>query len=300
MSFDERHLKDPARFQENRLAAHSDHIAYAGMEELARGESSLRWPLDGLWKFFYARNEDQVIPGFESSGYDCHPWADIPVPAHIQLEGYGAPQYVNVQYPWDGVEDVPLGDVPREHNPVACYVRYFFLPEAMRGRRVLVRFEGAESCVAVWLNGHYVGFAADSFSPAEFELTPYLTGGENKLACRVYRWNVGSWLEDQDFFRFSGLFRSVSLICIPKAHLWDIRVQTLLDDAYTDATLALDVLLMLGEGGQGATLHAALMDGKAVLAEAHGGGARQRFALAVRRPQLWRYCRMPLSISSSK
>lgn len=127
---------------------------------------------------------------------------------------------------------------------------------------MLVRFEGAESCVAVWLNGHYVGFAADSFSPAEFELTPYLAEGENKLACRVYRWNIGSWLEDQDFFRFSGLFRSVSLVCIPKAHVWDIRIQTLLDDAYTDATMVLDTSLLLGQGAEGATLHAALMVGK--------------------------------------
>ena len=287
MSFEYRRLKDPAYFAENRLAAHSDHIVYARMEELLRGESSLYCPLDGLWKFFCARNENQIIPGFEVSDYDCHPWADIPVPAHIQLEGYGAPQYVNVQYPWDGVEDVPLGDVPQEHNPVACYVRYFFLPEAMRGQRVLVRFEGAESCVAVWLNGHYVGFAADSFSPAEFELTPYLAEGENKLACRVYRWNIGSWLEDQDFFRFSGLFRSVSLVCIPKAHVWDIRIQTLLDDAYTDATLVLDTSLLLGQGAEGATLHAALMDGKTVLATAQGGGETQHFELSVHQPQLW-------------
>lgn len=287
MSFDPTYLKDPACFAQNRLAAHSDHIAYASMEELARGETSLCWPLDGLWKFFYARNEEQVIPGFELGDYDCHPWADIPVPAHIQLEGYGAPQYVNVQYPWDGIEEVPLGDAPHKHNPVACYVRYFFLPDHMRGQRVLVRFEGAESCVAVWLNGHYVGFAADSFSPAEFELTPYLADGENKLACRVYRWNVGSWLEDQDFFRFSGLFRSVSLLCIPKAHVWDMRVRTLLDDTYTDATLALDVSLVLGEGGQGASLHAALLDGKSVLDMAQGNGETQHFELSVHKPQLW-------------
>lgn len=287
MSFEYQHLKDPAYYSENRLPAHSDHIAFAGMDELSRGSTSLRWPLDGLWKFFYARNEEQVIPGFERSGYDCRSWADIRVPAHIQLEGYGTPQYVNVQYPWDGVEDVPLGEIPCRYNPVACYVKYFSLPEGMRGQRVLVRFEGAESCVAVWLNGHYVGFAADSFSPAEFELTPYLTGGENKLACRVYRWNIGSWLEDQDFFRFSGLFRSVSLICIPKAHLWDIRIQTLLDDACADATLVLDASLMLGRGMEDATLHAVLMDGETVLAEARGSGEAPHFELAVRRPQLW-------------
>lgn len=101
------------------------------------------------------------------------------------------------------------------------------------------------------------------------------------------RWNIGSWLEDQDFFRFSGLFRSVSLVCIPKAHVWDIRIQTLLDDAYTDATLVLDTSLLLGQGAEGATLHAALMDGKTILATAQGGGETQHFELAVHQPQLW-------------
>ena len=287
MSFDDRYLKDPACFAENRLCAHSDHIAYASMEELERGVTSFCMQLNGVWKFFYALNERQVIPGFERSDYDCRPWADIAVPAHIQLEGYGAPQYVNVQYPWDGVEEVAVGEAPCEHNPVACYAKYFFLPEHMRGRRVFVRFEGAESCIAVWLNGQYVGFAADSFSPAEFELTPYLAQGENKLACRVYHWNTGSWLEDQDFFRFSGLFRSVCLFCIPQAHVRDLRIRTLLDDAYADATLKVDVSMALSEGGEGATLHAALMDGKTVLHTAQGSGETQHFAFPVHAPQLW-------------
>ncbi|HIT68286.1 MAG TPA: beta-galactosidase, partial [Candidatus Aphodomonas merdavium] len=287
MSFDDRYLKDPACFAENRLCAHSDHIAYASMEELERGVTSFCMQLNGVWKFFYALNERQVIPGFERSDYDCRPWADIAVPAHIQLEGYGAPQYVNVQYPWDGVEEVAVGEAPCEHNPVACYAKYFFLPEHMRGRRVFVRFEGAESCIAVWLNGQYVGFAADSFSPAEFELTPYLAQGENKLACRVYHWNTGSWLEDQDFFRFSGLFRSVCLFCIPQAHVRDLRIRTLLDDAYADATLKVDVSMALSKGGEGATLHAALMDGKTVLHTAQGSGETQHFAFPVHAPQLW-------------
>ena len=223
--FDESRLKDPGYYRENCLEPHSDHVAYASEAERMRGESSLRYSLNGLWKFFYARNPGQVIPGFEESQYDCRGWNDIPVPAHMQREGYGAPQYANTEYPWDGHEDILPGEIPERFNPVGCYVRYFYLPEAMKGKRVFVSFQGAESCVALWLNGRYIGFAADSFTPHEFELTEALQEGENKLACRVYRWCAGSWLEDQDFLRFSGLYRDVYLYAVPQAHVWDLQVQ---------------------------------------------------------------------------
>ena len=215
MTFDESRLSSPAFFAENRVRAHADHIAYASREEAAAGKSSLRLSLAGLWKFFCAQNPGQIIPGFESPDYDCRGWADIPVPAHIQMEGYGVPQYANVQYPWDGRETLEVGDMPTQFNPVACYVKTFTLPQTMEGRRVFVSFEGAESCVAVWLNGQYVGFSSDSFTPHDFELTDFLVPGENKLACRVYRWCSGSWIEDQDFMRFSGLFRDVVLYAAP-------------------------------------------------------------------------------------
>ncbi len=286
VQFDYNKLRDPAFFAENRAEAHSDHAAYASLEEKEAGRSSLRCSLNGLWKFFHARNEGQVIPGFEAPEYDCSGWEDIAVPAHIQLEGHGAPQYVNVQYPWDGREDVEIGQIPERFNPVACYVKYFYLPETMAGKRVFVSFQGAESCVAVWLNGHYVGFSSDSFTPSEFELTEYLTEGENKLACRVYRWSAGSWLEDQDFFRFSGLFRDVYLYALPAVHIRDIRVKTLLDDEYRDAVL--DVAVQL-DAAAGWKLRLELLDGSkpAAAADAEGTGDAAAFSIPVKAPKKW-------------
>ena len=284
MTFDESRLSSPAFFAENRVRAHADHIAYASREEAAAGKSSLRLSLAGLWKFFCAQNPGQIIPGFESPDYDCRGWADIPVPAHIQMEGYGVPQYANVQYPWDGRETLEVGDMPKQFNPVACYVKTFALPQAMQGRRVFVSFEGAESCVAVWLNGQYVGFSSDSFTPHDFELTDFLVPGENKLACRVYRWCSGSWIEDQDFMRFSGLFRDVVLYAAPEAHIRDLRVRTLLDDAYCDAVLALDVWL---DAPQDAVLDVRLMDGETPVLSAQGRGGEVALRLPVKAPRLW-------------
>ena len=145
MNFDVSRLKDPLFFAENRVAAHSDHVAYASMEELSHGETSLRCSLNGLWKFHHALNAGQVIPGFEAADYDSRGWADIHVPAHIQMEGYGAPQYANIQYPWDGYQAVEIGEIPREYNPVASYIKTFFVPAQMVGKRVFISFQGAES-----------------------------------------------------------------------------------------------------------------------------------------------------------
>lgn len=287
MSFCYDNLKNPAYFAENRVAAHSDHVPYAGREERLMGENSLRYSLCGLWKFHHALSPNQVIPGFEAVDYDCSGWADIPVPAHIQMEGYGVPQYANTQYPWDGREAVEIGEIPTRFNPVASYVKTFTLPEAMRGKRVFVSFQGAESCVAVWLNGHYVGFSSDSFTPGEFELTPYLTDGENKLACRVDRWSAGSWLEDQDFYRFSGLFREVYLYAAPALHVADLKVKTLLDDAYRDAVLSLEAKLEIEKGETGSLL-VRLMDGENAVAEAKADAAQEiSLAIPVKAPKLW-------------
>ncbi len=285
-AFDATRLKDPAFFAENRVPAHSDHVAYASEEEMREGTTSLRHSLNGPWKFFHALQQSQVLPGFEAADFDCHPWADIFVPAHIQMEGYGAPQYCNTQYPWDGHEEVEIGEVPERFNPVACYVRYFFLPEAMKGRRVFVSFQGAESCVAVWLNGHYVGFSSDSFTPHDFELTPYLTEGENKLACRVDRWSAGSWLEDQDFMRFSGLFRDVYLYAKPAAHLEDLRIKTILDDDCRDAELKVRLQV---EGPAPWQVRLRLKDGERVLAaeNVEGAGEAVEVSLPVSNPRKW-------------
>ena len=286
MAFDYTRLASPAFFAENRVPAHSDHVSYASRAEWLQGETSLRHSLNGLWHFHHARNFDQLPADFEQPGYNCRRWESIPVPAHIQMEGYGVPQYANVQYPWDGLQQVEVGEIPEAFNPVASYCKYFFLPESMTGKRVFVSFQGAESCVIVWLNGHYVGFSSDSFTPSDFELTPYLCEGENKLCCQVVRFTAGSWLEDQDFMRFSGLFRDVFLYATPAAHIADIRVKTLLDDQYADATLDVSVKLDLAEGFAG-QLRLALNDDDTIVAGEQDASGEVHFALPVASPKLW-------------
>lgn len=235
--FDYNKVKDPQFFRENRLDAHSDHVCYLDWQEAAEGESGLRCCLDGVWKFSYARNFASAIPGFEALEYDCGGWDEIRVPAHIQMEGYDVPQYANIQYPWDGRAEIKPGEVPVEFNPTASYVKEFRLPQKMHGKRVFVSFQGVESGMALWMNGHYVGYSEDSFTPSEFELTPFLREGLNKLAVQVYKWTAGSWCEDQDFFRFSGIFRSVYLYAIPETHVWDIQIRTELAEDFSRAAL---------------------------------------------------------------
>ncbi len=245
--FDYKKVADPEFFRENRLDAHSDHKWYGGYEEEHDGNSRFIKPLNGLWKFSYAPNYRSAVQGFEGEDYDCRCWDDIRVPAHIQMEGYDRPQYVNVAYPWDGHEDIVPGQIPQDFNPVASYAKYFTLPDEMKGAPVYISFQGVESAMALWCNGAYVGYAEDTFTPSEFELTPYLKEGENKLALRVFKWCGGSWCEDQDFFRFSGIFRDVYLYTVPRVHIWDMKIRTIFADGLDRAELALD-LKASGEG----------------------------------------------------
>ena len=253
MSFEIKKIHDPKFFKENCMAAHSDHVAYADETEAEEKKSSFRLLLDGIWKFHYARNYTQTVNGFEAETFDCKCWEDIRVPAHIQMEGYDIPQYVNIQYPWDGREDVWRDAVPSEFNPVASYVKYFTLPEGFRKSGLYISFQGVESGFALWLNGHYVGYSEDSFTPSDFDLTPYVKEGENKLAVQVFKWTSSSWCEDQDFYRFSGIFRSVYLYTMPKVHVYDLKVQPVVDEAVLNADL-LVTMQMRGEGKARLTL----------------------------------------------
>lgn len=274
-------IHDPRCFQENRLKAHSDHQWYSSAENREDGVETLRHSLNGYWYFAYARNEGQIPQGFECAEFNCRTWGSIAVPAHIQMEGYDRPQYVNQQYPWEGWEDLQAGEVPEEFNPVACYVKYVTLPEEMQGKRVFLSFQGVESCVGVWLNGQYVGYSANSFSPCEFELTDYLTAGENKLACRVYKWNSGSWLEDQDMFRFSGIFRDVFLYATPKLHIQDLKVTAELNEDRTSGAVCVRGELLTA----GAWKLAVTCNGEQYSAE--GEGAVCELSFTVKNPALW-------------
>ena len=285
MKFDYGKIKDPAFFAQNRVKAHSDHHYYKNHRELAEKNESFRQKLNGLWKFQYARNLAEAPDGFEAEDFDCKGWEDIRVPAHIQMEGYDKPQYVNVQYPWDGHEAIEPGEIPTQFNPVASYVKYFTVPENMQGKRLFVSFQGVESGFALWCNGSYVGYSEDTFTPSEFELTSYLKEGENKLAVQVFKWTSGSWCEDQDFFRFSGIFRDVYLYSIPDTHVSDIRIKTILNDTYDRGNLEIVLeaigngkveLILTRQGEEAARTEVEIKDGQSTVVE-----------LTIEQPALW-------------
>ncbi len=249
LNFDYERVKDPGYFREGALCPHSDHLYFPDFRAAALREvNGFRESLNGVWYFHYARNYRQTIPGSESGSFDCRDWEQIRVPAHIQLEGYDIPQYVNIQYPWEGHEEIRPGEVPEDFNPVASYVRYFQVPERMQGKRIFVSFQGAESGLAVWLNGCFLGYSEDSFTPSEFELTENLKAGENKLAVRVFKWTSASWCEDQDFFRFSGLFRDVFLYAVPDVHVRDLKVTAAPEEDGKQAELSLRLELLTRTG----------------------------------------------------
>lgn len=240
-NFDSNIIKNPEIFEQNRLAAHSDHVCYKNELEKIKGKSSLRYDMNGLWKFAYAKNQSLAPCGFEAADYDCKGWDEIRVPAHIQMEGYDVPIYTNTTYPWEADEFIKPGEVPEIFNPVASYVKYFTIPENMKNKRVCISFQGVESCFALWLNGHYVGYSEDTFDPSDFELTDYIIEGENKLAVRVWKWTSSSWCEDQDFYRFSGIFRDVFLYAVPCAHVKDLSVVPTLNDTFDEGALSVSI-----------------------------------------------------------
>lgn len=235
--FDYQKVKDPQYFRDGRLDAHSDHAYYASAEDAAEKECVFTESLNGLWKFHYAKNYISAIPGFEAEDYNCRSWDDIHVPAHIQLEGYDVPQYANTQYPWEGHEEIGPGEIPERFNPVASYVKYFEVPERMKGKRLFISFQGAESGIALWLNGEFIGYSEDTFTPSEFELTDHVKDGVNKLSVQVFKWTSSSWCEDQDFYRFSGIYRDVYLYTVPDVHICDLRIRAIPDETLTKGEL---------------------------------------------------------------
>ncbi len=283
-------LTDVNIFEVNRLPAHSSHTYYETMDEAkSRASMKLRKSLNGNWKFHYATKPSDRPVTFYELHDQCDSWDDIKVPGHIQLQGYGKPQYVNTMYPWDGVSDVRPPEIPVDHNPVGSYVKYFHVPENMKDQPVYISFQGVESAFYVWVNGHFIGYSEDSFTPAEFDLTKYLVDGENKLAVEVYQRSTGSWLEDQDFWRFSGIFRDVYLYTVPSLHVYDTYVHAELDETYTKGTLKVDFKLNKIPT-EGSKLLAELVgrDGKPVGEVAHNLSSEEFFiTMNVDQPELW-------------
>ena len=210
-------LANPEIYEVNREKAHSDHT-------YTTKDGNLRQSLNGTWKFNYTEHPDSRPADFYKTDFDVTSFDDIIVPGHIQLQGYDKPQYVNTQYPWEGHEQLVPPQIPKKGNPVGSYVKLFDVDKKLLGKETFISFQGVETAIYVWLNGEFVGYSEDSFTPSEFNITPYLKEKNNKLAVEVYRYSTASWLEDQDFWRFSGIFRDVYLYAVPEIHVRDMKV----------------------------------------------------------------------------
>ena len=227
--------REPPRSYTMPLASVDDAFS-----EAIEPPSPYRLSLNGIWKLSWAGNPDLRVRDFWRRDFPDADWFDIDVPSCVEMRGFGSPGYTNIRYPhkleWPLIRDRQSGAA--DYNPVSSYRRRFSVPESWRGRRVIIRFDGVYSAYYVWVNGQKVGYAQDSALPSEFDITDFLVPGENVLAVEVYRWCDGSYLEDQDMFRFSGIFRDVTLWSMPKDGIWDFKVETSLKNGYRDAEIA--------------------------------------------------------------
>ena len=202
-------------------------------------QSSSYLSLNGTWKIKWVEDDEERPKDFFLTTYDDSQWDTIPVPCNVEVLGYGEPIYTNVAYP----HPMTPPTIQR-NNPVSSYRRHFLLPKGWKGKRVSIHFLGVQSCIYLWLNGRYVGFHEDSMSDAGFDVTPYLHEGDNQIAAQVMRWSDGSYLEDQDMWRMSGIFRDVYLQAEPLVRLQDFQVQTDMDASLQQANLQVTYTLV--------------------------------------------------------
>lgn len=223
----------------NKIAPHSPLNAYASEEEASEGKySTYKQSLNGDWLFSLFSSPEKVPAESIEAQYDDSNWNTISVPSNWQMKGFDKPIYTNIKYPF--ADNPPF--VPAE-NPTGCYRTTFTLDKSWKDRTIRIAFEGVNSAMHLWCNGHWVGYSQDSRLPAEFDLTPHLCEGDNQLMAMVMRWSDGSYLEDQDMWWLSGIFRDVTLIAKPRVCLEDITIETELDNTYRDARLKLKTRL---------------------------------------------------------
>jgi len=254
----------------NKEPGHCTLVPYPDIEMAVAGQgetSPFYQSLNGKWKFTCVHKPEDRPMDFYKPDFDVSGWAEIPVPSNWEMQGYDKPIYLNIRYPHP--TDPPY--IAHDYNPVGSYRRQFTIPEAWKGRQVFVHFDGVMSAFYVWVNGRSVGYSEDSMTPGEFNITPCLKPGENTIAVQVYRWCDGSYLEDQDMFRMSGIYRNVYLFAAPTVHIRDFAVRATLDDQYKGGILMIRPKLATYEETdlKGWTVQAQLYDAerKAVLAE---------------------------------
>ena len=241
MNADMKWLDNPEVFKVNQLAPHSDHSYYSDYSDMKKEKNPLFQSLNGQWEFSYSKNVKSRPVNFYEETFDASGFDKIMVPGHIELAGYDKIRYINTMYPWEGKEyhrgaysmeatGAEKGMFSEaEYNPVGSYIKYFDLDKSMCGKRIHICFEGVEEAMYLWLNGQFVGYAEDSFTPSEFDLTPFIREKENVLAVQVHKMSTAAFLEDQDFFRFFGIFRNVTLKALPDAHMEDVWFQPVLN-----------------------------------------------------------------------
>ncbi len=220
----------------NKEPGHCTLVPYSDIETAIKAErnaSRFYKSLNGNWKFHWVRKPADRPRDFYKPEYNVSTWDEIPVPSNWQMHGYGIPIYLNVPYPFP--PNPPY--IPHDYNPVSSYRKGFTISEEWKDRQIFLHFDGVKSAFYVWVNGQKVGYSQDSMTPAEFNITKYLKSGENILAVEVYRWSDGSYLEDQDMWRLSGIYRNVYLFATPQVHIRDFFIRTDLDDHYIDANL---------------------------------------------------------------
>ena len=253
MKADIRWLDDPQVFRVNRLDAHSDHKFYENKEDYEKKEQRLKQSLNGIWKFRYSENAMERPADFYQKWFQCRSFDEMKVPQHIELAGYDKIHYINTMYPWEGhIYRRPAGTGKEkgkgmfsqaEYNPVGSYIRKFDLQDELRGKRIILSFEGVEQAFYVWVNGEFAGYAEDSFTVSEFDITPYVKEKDNLLAVEVHKRSTAAFLEDQDFFRFFGIFRDVNLYGIPAVHIEDLWIRPIYHPEDGKAEIELDIRL---------------------------------------------------------
>lgn len=253
------HWEDPGLLHINREPSHAYLIPHKDKEGALgseRGISPFVKALNGTWKFLYNESPDMIPEGFSDDTFSTLGWDDLSVPSNWQMHGYGRPNYTNITYPYP--VDPPY--VPDE-NPIGIYRRDFALDRRWDGSRIHIVFEGVDSAFDLWINGQYVGYSKVSHMPSEFNITPFVRIGTNNVTVKVYQWSDGSYLEDQDMWRMSGIFRDVYLMALPMVHMRDVKVQTTLDKDYKDAELSVGIKLTnYGGEAKNYTITAELLD----------------------------------------
>ena len=237
--------QDPEVNAVNRAPMHTSYFAYENAEAAQRGErelSSNYMTLNGIWKFNWVENADARPVDFWKTGYDDGDWTTMQVPGVWELNGFGDPIYVNIQYPWTNHFENNPPQVPVEGNHVGSYRRMVKVPASWKGKDIIAHFGSVTSCFYLWVNGKYVGYSEDSKLEAEFDLTRYLKPGQdNLIAFQVFRWCDGSYLEDQDFFRLSGVARDCYLYARSKKRIEDLRFTPDLDADYNNGSLTVEL-----------------------------------------------------------